>query len=279
MLLLSFSLPWEELREILQNRLCQVLESSQLEFTASSVTNPLTTTIAPASASTSGSTGAFGFLNLPGPSPLTHSAASPSTTSSVPVTEDEGKQRAEAASGSSVSEQDTTTQATESSVSQAQGNEGAKDSESEKKEVDETTLKESKETSADQDQQKEESAPEQKDVQTVSSPSASGDVTNAGDKHKQDVALAGSAVLISKDTLLLETPEGYHDRIKDLLNTFTSAPFTIQRVCELLSNPTEHHSSVIKYLRAVEKVGRGHFFFLRTKIGCCVSCSKKNIAV
>ncbi|KAG0088235.1 hypothetical protein BGZ92_006465 [Podila epicladia] len=61
-------------------------------------------------------------------------------------------------------------------------------------------------------------------------------------------------VPVSKETLILETPAGYHARITQLLNTFTSAPFTIQRVCELLDNPTEHHSSLIKYLRAVEKV-------------------------
>ncbi|KAG0014975.1 protein phosphatase 4, regulatory subunit 2, partial [Podila clonocystis] len=61
-------------------------------------------------------------------------------------------------------------------------------------------------------------------------------------------------VPVSKETLILETPAGYHARITQLLSTFTSAPFTIQRVCELLDNPTEHHSSLIKYLRAVEKV-------------------------
>ena len=61
-------------------------------------------------------------------------------------------------------------------------------------------------------------------------------------------------VPMSKDTLLLETPEAYHERINGLLNVFTSPPFTIQRVCELLLNPTEHHANLIKYLRAVEKV-------------------------
>ncbi|KAF9582539.1 protein phosphatase 4, regulatory subunit 2 [Lunasporangiospora selenospora] len=61
-------------------------------------------------------------------------------------------------------------------------------------------------------------------------------------------------VPMSKDTLLLETPGGYRERIIALINAFTSAPFTIQRVCELLANPSEHHRNLIKYLRAVEKV-------------------------
>lgn len=65
---------------------------------------------------------------------------------------------------------------------------------------------------------------------------------------------AANVVPISINTLLLETPQGYHDRIKGLFDAFSSAPFTIQRVCELISSPTEHHTNLIKYLRAVEKV-------------------------
>ncbi|GJJ73100.1 serine/threonine-protein phosphatase 4 regulatory subunit 2 [Entomortierella parvispora] len=253
----QITLPWEKLRDILQDRLCRVLESGQLVFTASSVTNPLTTTVA----SPVGSATAFGFLNLPGPSPITSSTTSPTATPSIPPAEGEEKQPVEgeqAAAGRNVPEQDTTTttttQAKEPSATQEQKGKGTADAGSDDKGSGETNLKESKETSADQDQQKEESASEQKDSQAPSSPSPSGNVTTEDDNDKQDAAMTGSAVLISKDTLLLETPEGYHDRIRGLLNTFTSAPFTIQRVCELLSNPTEHHSSVIKYLRAVEKV-------------------------
>ncbi|KAJ7063169.1 PPP4R2-domain-containing protein [Mycena amicta] len=38
-----------------------------------------------------------------------------------------------------------------------------------------------------------------------------------------------------------------------LLDQFDSAPFTIQRVCELCLEPKKHYNSVGKYLRAVEK--------------------------
>jgi len=33
-----------------------------------------------------------------------------------------------------------------------------------------------------------------------------------------------------------------------------SAPFTIQRLCELLVNPQKHYKTMEKFLRAVEKV-------------------------
>jgi len=33
-----------------------------------------------------------------------------------------------------------------------------------------------------------------------------------------------------------------------------SAPFTIQRLCELLVHPTKHYKTTDKFLRAIEKV-------------------------
>ncbi|KAF7295048.1 hypothetical protein MIND_01043000 [Mycena indigotica] len=39
----------------------------------------------------------------------------------------------------------------------------------------------------------------------------------------------------------------------ELLDQFESAPFTIQRVCELCLEPQKHYTSVGKYLRALEK--------------------------
>jgi len=41
--------------------------------------------------------------------------------------------------------------------------------------------------------------------------------------------------------------------IFDQLDTFESAPFSIQRLCELCVRPKNHYNSVGKYLRAVEK--------------------------
>lgn len=37
------------------------------------------------------------------------------------------------------------------------------------------------------------------------------------------------------------------------LDTFTSAPFTVQRICELLTNPRKEYNRADKYMRAIEK--------------------------
>ncbi|KAJ2331470.1 hypothetical protein GGH91_006409 [Coemansia sp. RSA 2671] len=44
------------------------------------------------------------------------------------------------------------------------------------------------------------------------------------------------------------------ERIGYCLHTFDEAPFTIQRIAELLMWPERHYRSVIKFLRAVERV-------------------------
>ncbi|KAJ1955343.1 hypothetical protein EC988_001933 [Linderina pennispora] len=43
------------------------------------------------------------------------------------------------------------------------------------------------------------------------------------------------------------------ERIGYSLHTFDEAPFTIQRIAELLAQPRRHYRNVIKYLRAVER--------------------------
>jgi serine/threonine-protein phosphatase 4 regulatory subunit 2 len=43
------------------------------------------------------------------------------------------------------------------------------------------------------------------------------------------------------------------DRIIERMKSFTSAPFTIQRICELLLKPNSHYNRVDKYLRGLEK--------------------------
>jgi hypothetical protein len=42
-------------------------------------------------------------------------------------------------------------------------------------------------------------------------------------------------------------------RVFDALDVFEEAPFTIQRLCELVQDPGHHHKNVWKYLRAVLK--------------------------
>ncbi|KAJ2817538.1 hypothetical protein IWW50_006135 [Coemansia erecta] len=44
------------------------------------------------------------------------------------------------------------------------------------------------------------------------------------------------------------------DRISYSLHTFDEAPFTIQRIAELLAWPERHYRNVLKFLRAVERV-------------------------
>jgi len=43
------------------------------------------------------------------------------------------------------------------------------------------------------------------------------------------------------------------DRIVERMKSFTSAPFTIQRISELLLKPNNHYNRVDKYLRGLEK--------------------------
>ncbi|KAJ1938249.1 hypothetical protein GGF37_004881, partial [Kickxella alabastrina] len=54
-----------------------------------------------------------------------------------------------------------------------------------------------------------------------------------------------------------DEPKNIHDleeRINYCLRTFDEAPFTIQRIAELLMWPERHYRNVIKFLRAVERV-------------------------
>ncbi|KAI9017564.1 PPP4R2-domain-containing protein [Gaertneriomyces semiglobifer] len=51
-----------------------------------------------------------------------------------------------------------------------------------------------------------------------------------------------------------ETLQDYLLRINRALDALEEAPFTIQRLCELAIRPNEHHKSVWKYMRALEKV-------------------------
>ncbi len=61
------------------------------------------------------------------------------------------------------------------------------------------------------------------------------------------------------DLLSTETPQStetlqmVESKIFDALDVFEEAPFTIQRLCELVMDPGHHHKNVWKYLRAVLK--------------------------
>ncbi|KAG0048389.1 hypothetical protein BGZ83_006646 [Gryganskiella cystojenkinii] len=270
----QISLPWDELRQILQDQLANVLGSDQLVYTAPTVTNPLTTTTAPVSGASITQAGSshFGLLNLPGPTPLTFTT--------TPATDETAGQKDEK-DNHHVPEQETTrdeeltsTKNTESMQERSQKDTESNTTTSSVKETENEAqglyqTQETKKDGEEEEKKKSEDAASvaQEESEITPSPSSPASTSSEGAASEEnvngikDVSVAGEqtgnkgpTVLISKDTLTLETPEGYHDRIKGLLNTFTSAPFTIQRVCELLSNPTEHHSNLIKYLRAVEKV-------------------------
>ncbi|KAF9897329.1 protein phosphatase 4, regulatory subunit 2 [Lobosporangium transversale] len=220
----QISVPWEELRLILKARLVHVLESKQLIYTPPTVTNPLTTKLKPLTDDIAAPVSSAVLIPLTDQTNFQTNAENPPPTH---VSEQGGKEEEQIAKGNTKDEpkEETKPSGQESPVTaSAEG------------------PVEGKTTS---------------ETSTVGQTEVS-DSTNASQSTTPVVEVTAEnrppMIPISKDTLLVETPEGYHERINGLLDAFTSAPFTIQRVCELLHNPTEHHSNLIKYLRAVEKV-------------------------
>lgn len=49
------------------------------------------------------------------------------------------------------------------------------------------------------------------------------------------------------------------------LETFHAAPFTVQRICELLTDPRKQYSRIDKFMRAVEKNILGKYIKFRIK--------------
>lgn len=45
------------------------------------------------------------------------------------------------------------------------------------------------------------------------------------------------------------------------LERFQAAPFTVQRLCELLTDPKKHYSRLDKFMRALEKNILGKYAF------------------
>ncbi|KAF9372515.1 hypothetical protein CPC16_002387 [Podila verticillata] len=187
----QITVPWDDLRQALKEKLEIAIKSAGLVYTDPFITNPITTTLAAENTS------------IPDLSEL----------SAVPVVVP-------------------TQESTQEELKQDQDQDDEKTKAPTPKAV------------------KEEETP----VPTATTPEDDRVEVTAPTVSSNGPATPPRMVPVSKETLILETPAGYHARINQLLNTFTSAPFTIQRVCELLDNPTEHHSSLIKYLRAVEKV-------------------------
>ncbi|KAG9323418.1 hypothetical protein KVV02_002578 [Mortierella alpina] len=231
------SVPWEDLRQALKERLDQIFESKQLLYTASTVTNPLTTTLAPLPPTSTQVDATDPSVTSTSEKPTKDTLVQDHSQDQVPEQQDEDAPKTEqdldpSAAGTKDGSQSNQEQTAASTEEEAQGQaEG------------QTPMPASPEN---EEEGKTSHGPETVDINGTSQFSIA--------TTDQASALNSNMVPISKDTLLVETPEGYHERINGLLDAFTSAPFTIQRVCELLSNPTEHHSNLIKYLRAVEKV-------------------------
>ncbi|KAJ2156949.1 hypothetical protein GGF46_004843 [Coemansia sp. RSA 552] len=96
----------------------------------------------------------------------------------------------------------------------------------------------------------------------VAEPAVSREGERAGTEETQGSVLAGPGSMDSSS--LLQEANGDTDRTRDIrdledrisysLHTFEEAPFTIQRIAELLAWPERHYHNVFKFLRAVERV-------------------------
>ncbi|KAF9924693.1 Serine/threonine-protein phosphatase 4 regulatory subunit 2 [Linnemannia zychae] len=247
----QLTVSWEDLRKALKDELEQILESDQLVYTASRVTNPLTTTLTAIPSIIDDASISAGTVTVQ--EQETSSDIAPTLFASgnsdddqphVPEQDQEQQQQKEGEQESTMIVSDSVDKTI--AKNQDQTGERMNMSQSQVSKVDapvETNV-------TDQEYQEQSDSPTLVDQQDK-------DVCKNTEKAPEQGHVTDNTakvVPISTNTLLLETPQGYHDRIKSLLDAFTSAPFTIQRVCELISNPTEHHTNLIKYLRAVEKV-------------------------
>lgn len=64
-----------------------------------------------------------------------------------------------------------------------------------------------------------------------------------------------------KNVMLQECESSFPSWIVSKINVvklepfFSRAPFTIQRLCELITNPQKHYKRTDKFMRGIEKVG------------------------
>ncbi|KAF9967987.1 hypothetical protein BGZ73_000296 [Actinomortierella ambigua] len=126
------------------------------------------------------------------------------------------------------------------------------DQQDKEKEAEETAVSSSSSVATKQEQ--EEQQQEQQQEQQHEDSTTTTTSTTAAEALSPAPTVESQPRLASRDLPAYETPDAYHQRICGLLSAFTSPPFTIQRICELLLDPTAHHTLVTKYLRAVEKV-------------------------
>ncbi|EGT42227.1 hypothetical protein CAEBREN_10646 [Caenorhabditis brenneri] len=70
---------------------------------------------------------------------------------------------------------------------------------------------------------------------------------------KEKLSICGHKVLIKTTPVVFNTEESM-EFILDKAKGFDGFPFTWQRLCELLTEPMKHYSTVDKFLRAVDKV-------------------------
>ncbi|KAF9364185.1 protein phosphatase 4, regulatory subunit 2 [Mortierella sp. NVP85] len=222
------NVPWDELKIVLKQRLDQVLESKMLTYTEPTVTNP--------------------------PAPT-------AAVSNVPSKENTPQERTEDPDQANASNHIKETAQHQTTHEDTNNQNGS--AEQKGREATETASGPSPETKAEAQAEGQglpegtAETPTNDTIHNNQGVEANGPTATVVAEPEDTEGLSENGtkmVPMSKDTLLLETPEGYHERINGLLNVFTSPPFTIQRVCELLLNPTEHHANLIKYLRAVEKV-------------------------
>ncbi|KAI8346230.1 PPP4R2-domain-containing protein [Mortierella sp. GBAus27b] len=238
--------PWDELKAVLKQRLDEVLESKVLTYTEPTVTNPLT----------------IQLTSLPLDGAAADSGPSSSAASSKDRNPVDPREQTDDLDQAHVPDQisEPNNQDPAQQDNTNSSNNGKSDPEQTVQDA-ESTQTPSPESNTDGQQSESQVLPEQ--VPAEHATTSNGERSEINDPAQSEAAAvatqasseSGSQMVpVSRDTLVLETPEGYHQRINGLLSLFTSPPFTIQRVCELLLNPTEHHSNLIKYLRAVEKV-------------------------
>ncbi|KAI9304247.1 hypothetical protein BJ944DRAFT_88707 [Cunninghamella echinulata] len=74
----------------------------------------------------------------------------------------------------------------------------------------------------------------------------------------RDLILKQCDIMIEKisDSSVLSTINNIKISILHCIDQHTGIPFTIQRICELITSPSKHYNSFVKYLNAVEKMRR-----------------------